>query len=199
MKNKQVCLAVFAACAWLPAAHAQLEVGGGLLDSCSQIDSLRKSGDVTGAHAKAQACLQGLEQELQSQVGGAFPTEVAGWKRTNVEQNQALGFTNVSATYEKGDTSAIVSLTGGAGGSGGGASLGGLLGGIARLGLQSGQQVRVGGLPASVQADGTIAVTLENGSFLTFMSTSFDDQESALAGLGELVNGFPVADINQML
>jgi hypothetical protein len=59
--------------------------------------------------------------------------------------------------------------------------------------------VRVAGLPATVQPDGTIAVTLEDGSFLTFSSSKFSTQETALAGLGELVNAFPVAAINKAL
>jgi hypothetical protein len=50
-----------------------------------------------------------------------------------------------------------------------------------------------------VQADGTITVTLEDGSFLMFSSSSFRSQETALAGLGDLVNAFPVADINEAL
>jgi hypothetical protein len=179
-----------------PIAFAQLEVGGGLADNCAQIDGLRKSGDVAGARAKAELCLQALDQQLQSDVGKNFPADVAGWKRTNIEQNQALGFTNISATYKKGEQTATVSLTGGTAGGGG---LGGLLGGIAKLGAQSGQQVRIGGLPGSVQTDGSITVTLENGSILSFGSASFHDQASALAGLGELVNAFPVADINKML
>ncbi len=188
--------AIVSTVAWLPNAVAQLEVGGTLLDNCAQIDALRKSGDFAAARAKAQSCLQGLDQELQSQVSELFPESVGGWRRTKIEQNQALGFNNVSATYQKAETRATVSLTGGAGGSDAN-SLGGLLGGIARMGLQAGQQVRVGGLPASVQGDGTIAVSLENGSFLTFASTAFRDQAEALAGLGDLVNGFPVAEINK--
>ena len=59
--------------------------------------------------------------------------------------------------------------------------------------------MRVAGLPATVQPDGTITVTLEDGSFLTFSSPSFSTQETALAGLGDLVNAFPVADINKAL
>jgi hypothetical protein len=196
MRIRTGLLAILPLAYWLPSASAQLEVGGSLLDNCAQIDALRKAGDYAGAHAKAQACMQGLEQEIQGAIGKSFPADVAGWKRTAIEQNQALGFNNVSATYAKGETRATVSLTGSGGGGGGG--LGGLLGGIARIGLQGGQQVRVGGLPASVQADGTIAVTLENGSFLTFVSPAFHDQTTALAGLGDLVNGFPVAEINKM-
>jgi hypothetical protein len=169
------------------AAIAQLEVGGSVLDNCSQIDPLRKAGNFTEARDKAQICLEALEQEVTGSVGKLFAMDVAGWKRTGIEQNNVLGFTNVTATYVKAESTATVALTG-TGGGGGGGGLGGLLGGFARAGLAgTGQQVRVAGLPATVQPDGTIAVTLEDGSFLTF------------AGLGELVNGFPVAEINKAL
>jgi hypothetical protein len=177
---------------------AQLEVGGSALDNCAQIDGLRKAGNFTEARDKAQVCIEALEQEIAGSVGKLFPADVAGWQRTSMEQNSALGFNNISATYVKGDASASVDLTGTGSGAGGG--LGGLLGGFARAGLAgSGQQVRVAGLPASVQTDGTITVTLENGSFLSFASSKFDSQETALAGLGDLVNAFPVAAINKAL
>jgi len=179
------------------AALAQLEVGGSALDNCAQIDALRKAGNLTEARDKAQVCLEALEQEITGSVGKLFSAEVAGWKRTNIEQENALGFSNVTATYMKGETTATVALTGTGSGGGG---LGGLLGGFARAGLAgTGQQVRVAGLPATVQPDGTITVTLEAGSFLTFSSASFSTQETALAGLGDLVNAFPVADINKAL
>ena len=178
---------------------AQLEVGGSVLDNCSQIDALRKAGDFTAARDKAAICLDALEQEITGSVGKLFSADVAGWKRTNIEQNNVLGFTNVTATYSKADTTATVALTG-TGAEGGGGGLGGLLGGFARAGLaSSGQQVLVAGLPASVQPDGMISMTLEDGSFLTFSSPSFDSQETALEGLGELVNAFPVAEINKAL
>ena len=179
------------------AVVAQLEVGGSALDNCSQIDALRKAGNLTEARDKAQICLEALEQEVTGSVGKLFSAEVAGWNRTNIQQENVLGFSNVTATYTKGETKATVALTG-TGGDGGG--LGGLLGGFARAGLAgTGQQVRVAGLPATVQPDGTITVTLEDGSFLMFSSPSFSTQETALAGLGDLVNAFPVADINKAL
>jgi hypothetical protein len=91
-----------------------------------------------------------------------------------------------------------VSLTGGEGG--GEDGLGSLLSGFARLGLEeSGREVRVAGLPGTVQPDGSITVTLEDGSFLSFVSPSFDNPDAALAGIGDLVNAFPVAEINQTL
>jgi hypothetical protein len=177
-------------------AFAQLDVGDSGLSACSQIDALSKAGNYSGAHAKAQACLQALDQKLQGEVGKLFPQAVAGWNRGALEQNTVAGFNNITTTYKKAANTATVSLT--AGNAGGGA-IGGLLGGIARMGMQTGQQVKVAGLPASVQTDGTIAVTLDSGAFLTFKSPAFSDQRSALAGLGDLVNAFPVAQINKTL
>jgi hypothetical protein len=178
----------------VPTAMAQLELSSDTASSCAEIEGLRKAGNLSEARDKANLCLQALDQELAGEVGKLFPTSVAGWTRTSMEQNQALGFTNVTAEYEKGENTTNVSLTGGASGSG----LGGLLGGFARAGIaSSGKQVRVGGLPATVQPDGSIMVTLEDGSFLSFQSPQFDDADAALAGIGDLVNAFPVADINK--
>jgi hypothetical protein len=197
MHKARYCLLAAVLFVGAPAAMGQLEVGGSALDNCAQIDALRKAGNLTEARDKAQACLEALEQEVTGSVGKLFSAAVAGWTRTNIEQNNVLGFTNVTATYTKAEATATVALTG-TGGDGGG--LGGLLGGFARAGLaSSGQPVRVAGLPATVQTDGTIAVTLEDGSFLTFSSRTFSSQDTALAGLGDLVNEFPVAAINKAL
>ena len=197
MHKAKYCMLAVALSVGAPAAMAQLEVGGSALDNCAQIDALRRAGNLTEAREKAQVCLEALEQEVTGSVGKLFAATVAGWTRTKIDQENALGFTNVTATYTKAETSATVSLTG-TGGDGGG--LGGLLGGFARAGLAStGQPVRVAGLPATVQTDGTIAVNLEDGSFLTFSSSKFNSQETALAGLGDLVNAFPVAAINKAL
>ena len=177
-------------------AFAQLDVGAAGLNACSQIDALSKAGNYSAAREKAQACLEALNQTLQGEVGKLFPQTVAGWTRGELEQNTVAGFNNITATYKKAAHSATVSLTAGSGGNG---AIGGLLGGMARLGMQAGQQVKVAGLPAAVQTDGTIAVTLDSGAFLTFKSPAFSDQRSALAGLGDLVNAFPVAQINKTL
>ncbi len=177
-------------------ANAQLDVGNNV-DACTQIDGLRKANKLTEARDAARTCLDALEQEVNGAAGKFFLPEVAGWKRTNIEQNQALGFTNITGTYAKDKNTATVSLTGG---SGGGGALGGLLGGFAKLGVQSsGKQVKVAGLPANVGPDGTITVTLKDGSFLGFSSPDFRDPDAALAGIGDLVNAFPVADINKTL
>lgn len=177
-------------------AFAQLDVGDSGLNTCSQIDGLSKAGNYSAARQKAEACLQAIDQKMQSQVGSLFPETVAGWARGNLNQNTVAGFNNISATYKKAAHSTSVSLMGG---SAGGGAIGGLLGGMARMGMQAGQQVKVAGLPASVQTDGTIAVTLDSGAFLTFKCPDFPDQKSALAGIGDLVNAFPVAQINKAL
>jgi hypothetical protein len=184
-----------------PAAYAQLEVGGSLLDSCAKIDDLQKAGKLNEARDMANQCLQGIEQKMQGQVGQYFKQDIAGWKRTSFDQNMVLGFANITAAYMKNKHSVDVSLTRGAGGNDSlGGGLGKLFGGLARAGLaSSGKPVRVAGLPATVQEDGTLVVTLEDGSFLSFKGADFSDADSALAGMGDLVNAFPVADINKTL
>jgi hypothetical protein len=177
-------------------AHAQLEITSSK-DDCGQIESLRKAGDLGGARDKAVACVEQLNQELAGSAANSFPTTVAGWKRGNIEQNQALGVNNVSTTYVKDKHTVTVSLTGGNKGTG---SVGGLLGGIAKFGIKSsGKQIKVAGLPGSVQADGSVAVTLEDGSFLGFVCPDFRTADDALAGFGDLINAFPVAEINKRL
>jgi|GEM_PF-1903310 len=180
----------------LPNAFAQLEIGGDLLESCSRIEGHRNSGNYAEARDAARLCLEGLEQELEGEIGQYFLMEVAGWRRTSFEQNKVMGFSNTSARYQKNGMSVTVSLTGGAGGAFGL----GALGGFASLAiLQSGRQVRVAGLPAVINPDGSVMVPLEDGSFLSFESSDFNDADSALSGMGDLVDAFPVADINRTL
>ncbi len=178
----------------IPAAFAQLEIGGDMLSNCSRIEGLRSTGNYAEARDAARLCLEGLEQELEGEIGRYFLMEVAGWTRVNFEQSSALGFSNTSARYQKDGNTVTVSLMGGA------AAGFGALGGLAQIGLlQSGRQVRVAGLPAIVNPNGDIMVPLEDGSILNFNSPSFNDADSSLSGMGDLVNAFPVADINRTL
>jgi len=177
-------------------AHAQLEVASSGND-CAQIESLRKAGNLGEARNKAQACIEELNNELAGSTAKLFPDTVAGWKRGNVEQNQALGVNNVSTSYAKDKHTVQVALTGGGKGAN---NVGGLLSGIAKFGIKSsGKQIKVAGLPGSIQADGSIMVTLDDGSFLGFTCPDFHNADEALAGMGDLVNAFPVADINKHL
>jgi hypothetical protein len=177
-------------------AQAQLEVASSGND-CAQIESLRKAGNLGEARNKAQACIEELNNELAGSTAKLFPDSVAGWKRGNVEQNQALGVNNVSTSYAKDKHTVQVSLTGGGKGAN---NVGGLLSGIAKFGIKSsGKQIKVAGLPGSIQADGSIMVTLDDGSFLGFTCPDFHTADEALAGMGDLVNAFPVGDINKHL
>jgi len=186
----------------VPVALAQLEVGGDLLDNCADIDALQNSGSFSEARDKARLCLEGLEQELVGEVGQYFLAQIGEWTRSSFEQNQVMGFTNISAEYEKGNTSVNVTLLGtsGGGSSAGLGDLSGLFSGIAQSAiLQGGQQVTVAGLPSTVQPDGTLTVPLEDGSLLTFESSDLGTADAALSGMGDLVNDFPVAEINAAL
>ena len=183
-------------------ALAQLEVGGDLLDSCDDIESLLDDGDFTAARDQARTCLEAIEQELSGSVSALFPAQVGNWTQTNLEQNQVMGFNNITAVYSNNNISVNVSLTGAAGGGTGSGlgGLGGLLGGIAQAAMaQSGQQVTVAGIPSTLNAEGALTVPLEDGSLLVFDSPNVNSADAALEGFGDLVNDFPVAAINDAL
>lgn len=173
-------------------AGAQLEVGGDLMDECARIQKLVEAEDYGAARRATRDCLEALEQQFEGEIAALFPQEVAGWTRSSFEQNKAMGFSNTSAGYRKGDRRVDVSMTGG--------SSMNALGSFAAMGMmQAGRQVRVAGLPAIVGNDGKILVTLENGSLLNFESTAFKTADAALEGMGDLVDAFPVAELNAAL
>lgn len=177
-------------------ATAQLEVGGDLISNCAEIEALRKKGELNQARDKARLCLDGLEQELEGAVGKHFLEQVGAWKRVGFEQANAMGFQNTTARYAKEDKTVTVSLTGGSGGRG----LGGALSGLARMGMMGGgKQVRVAGLPALVTPDGQVLVTLTDGSMLTFDCPALLTADDALAGMGDLIDAFPVKAIDETL
>ena len=180
-------------------AVAQLQVGGDALSKCSEIEGLRKQEMIPEARDAARRCLEGLEKLLEGEVGNFFLEDVAGWKRTRFEQNNALGMRSASGSYTKGNLTIKVSMIGG---SGSGAGLAGAIGGMARLGLMGGtqqQEVSVAGLPTSILPDGQMMVTLEDGTILSFQCRAFKTPEAALEGMGAFINEFPVKDINRIL
>jgi hypothetical protein len=197
--KSQLTIAALAAFA-IQGAMAQLELGGTLLENCGEIEALKNAGDFAQARDKAQLCLEGLDRELVGAIGLFFREEIGDWTRVSFEQNEVMGFNNISAVYRKGDISVNVALLGQAGGGRGavGRGLGELLGGLAQQAArqQGGRQVTVGGRPAAVAPDGTLTVSLENGSMLSFESRSFNSPDAALQGMGDLVNDFPVREIN---
>lgn len=173
-------------------AQAQLDVGGDLLDACARIEALVDDSDYAGALNEARQCLEGLEQQVQGQLAELFPAEVAGWTQESFEQSKAMGFSNTSATYGKGGNRVEVSLTGG--------SALNALSGLAAMGMmQGGKQVRVANLPATLSNDGSLLVPLEDGSLLRFESRNFSTADEALSGMGDLIDAFPVGQLNKSL
>lgn len=184
-------LPLFLLTAPLPVS-AQLEVGGSLLDACERIEDLVEDENYSEARGAARDCLEGLEQQLEGQIKTLFPQDVAGWQQTDFEQSKAMGFSSTSAEYRKGDVRVEIQLTGGS-------SLN-ALGGLAAMSMmQAGKQVKVAGLPAVIDNSGKILVRLEAGSLLNFSSRAFQDADAALAGMGDLVDAFPVAELNEAL
>jgi hypothetical protein len=103
---------------------------------------------------------------------------------------------NVTADYKKDGKRVRVSLMGG----GSGRGLGGALSGLARMGMMGGgKQVKVAGLPANVLPNGQVMVTLADGSILSFESSDFSTADEALAGMGDLIDQFPVGKIDEAL
>ena len=178
------------------AASAQLDTGDDGSKNCAQIEKLRSQKNIPGARDAAIKCLDWLERELDGEIGQYFLEEVAGWKRGRFEQNAAMGMRNASTWYEKDGKRVQVSLIGG----GSGRGLGGALGGLARMGMMGGgRQIKVAGLPANVMPNGQVMVTFSDGSMLTFESSTYKTPDDALAGMGDLIDKFPVAKIRDAL
>ena len=175
---------------------AQLETGDDSSKNCAQIEKLRLQKNIPGARDAAVKCLESLERELDGEIGQYFLEDIAGWKRGRFEQSAAMGMRNASTSYEKNGTRVQVSLIGG----GSGRGLGGALGGLARMGMMgSGRPIKVAGLPANVMPNGQVMVTFSDGSLLTFESSAYKTPDEALAGMGELIDKFPVAKIRDAL
>ena len=196
-RRSRLVLIVLLAALVLPAsASAQLDVGGSLLDACKEIEKLRLKGDIPGAKKAASDCLEGLERETDKSIGQYFLEEIAGWKRVRFEQNVAMGIRNANAEYEKDGVRVRVTFMSG----GGGRGIGSAISSFARMGIVGGgRQVTIAGLPANVLPDGTVLVTFGDDSSLNFESSAYQTAEESLAGMGDLIDKFPVADMRKEL
>jgi len=164
-------------------------------DSCGGIMRLVEKGDHKEALEEARWCVEALESVLQGSVSEHFEAEVAGWRRTDIREESAMGMSSIIGEYRKGDTTLVVTLIGG---QGSGSILGGALGGLAQMGLmQSGKRFRVQRLKASVDAQGQITVNLDDGSFISVKSPQYNTQEEALDALEPFLDAFPFAKINE--
>ena len=162
--------------------------------SCGGIMRLVEKGKHKEALEEARWCVEALEDQLQGSASGHFSAEVAGWTRVDVREESAMGMSSVVGEYRKGDKTLAVTLLGG---KGSGSILGGALGGLAQMGLmQTGKRFRVQRLKASVDAQGQIMVTLDDGSFISVKCPQYNTQEEALDGLEDFLDAFPFAEIN---
>ena len=179
------------------AASAQLQMGGGLTSHCAEIEALRAKGDLPGARVAAGKCLEGLEQELEGEIGRFIEEQIGDWKRTRFEQNAAMGMRNATFEYKKGNTRVRGNLMGG----GSGRGLGGALSGFARMGMMGGggRELKVANVPATIMPNGQFMITFADGTILTFESSQFKTPDEALAGFGDLIDQFPVAKIRDAL
>lgn len=163
-------------------------------DSCGGIMRLVDKGNHKEALEEARWCVEALESVLQGSASEHFKSEVAGWRRTDIREENAMGMASIIGEYRKGDDTLSVTLIGG---QGSGSLLGGALGGLAQMGLmQSGKRFRVQRLKASVDAQGQITVNLDDGSFISVKSPQYSSQDGALDALEPFLDAFPFAEIN---
>lgn len=162
--------------------------------SCSGIMRLVDKEKFKEALEEARWCVESLEAQLQGNTSSHFKDNVAGWKRTDVREENVMGMTSIIGEYRKGDDTLTVTLIGG---QGSGSPFGGALGGLAKMGMmQNGKRFRVQRLKASVDPQGQITVNLDDGSFITIKSPQHSRQDDALKALEPFLDAFPFADIN---
>lgn len=162
--------------------------------SCEGIMNLVDKENYKEALAEARWCVEALENSLQGSMTEFFKETVAGWKRKDVRQENAFGMGSIVGEYRKSDNTLTVTLIGG---KGSGGAFGGALGNLAMMGMmQQGKRFRVQGLKATVDNQGQITITLEDGSFITVKSPQYSRQEEALQELESFLDEFPFAQIN---
>jgi hypothetical protein len=127
-----------------------------------------------------------IEKMNSSSLTSFFPDSLAGFTGAKAEVSNALGMTNISRRYSKGEKSVNVSLTGGgpAGALGGLAGIGKM---AAMFGGEAGQDTfRLQGRTAMLRDDGgapELQVFLDSGSILTLSGDNATGAE--LRGMAE--------------
>jgi hypothetical protein len=158
--------------------------------SCKKAAELYASADLSGAIEEAKWCLDNLEQLQQAQKAGKFAPEVAGWKRGELNQQKALGFSNIDVQYTREGKTIDVSYTGGGGG--------GIASMFSQMGLAAGgaKKIRLGHYTGVVVEDGSqnqilIGLKMTPGMITLSSNNASLDEMTAFAG------ALPVAEIDQ--
>ncbi|MGB1262073.1 MAG: hypothetical protein ACPG52_04090 [Cognaticolwellia sp.] len=158
--------------------------------SCKNAAELYEDDDLTGAIEEAQWCLDLLKQEQAAKVTSIFPDSVMGFAGSELESQNAMGFSSTVRKYNKANQDITATLSGGSGG------MMNAFSSIAQLGMSSGmgQKMRIQKRTAMVMVEGNsvrIMVTLKKGGMLMFESKNVKkDQVIAFA------KAFPIAELD---
>lgn len=157
--------------------------------SCNQAAKLYESGDLAGAVEEAKWCLESLEQILQTQKADKFSPDVDGWKRGEVNQQKAMGFSNIQVLYTREGKSIDVNYTGGGGG---------MAAMFSQMGMQAGggKKIRLGRYTGMVLEDASQNQILI-GLKLTPGMINLSSSDATLDELTAFAQALPLAEIDQ--
>lgn len=158
--------------------------------ACRQAAKLYESADLSGAVEEAKWCLERLEQLQQAQKAEKFLPEVAGWKRGELNQQKAMGFSNMEVQYTRDAKSINVSYTGGGGG--------GMAAMFSQMGLAAtgAKKIRLGHYAGTVVEQGT-QIQILIGLKMTPGMITLSSNDATLEELTEFASALPVAEIDQ--
>jgi hypothetical protein len=154
---------------------------------CKQAAELYQEDDIAGAIEEAKWCLESLEQIQQSRKSDKFAKEIAGWKRGEVNQQKAMGFSIIETSYSKEGKTIEVSFNSG-GGMGAMFSQMGMAGG--------GKKIRLGRYTGMVIEEGTQNEILV-GLKMTPGMLNFATNDASMDELKAFAKAFPVKEIDQ--
>jgi hypothetical protein len=166
--------------------HAEVE--GDPAAYCKQAAELYQQDDIAGAVEEAKWCLESLELIQQSRKSDKFAKDIAGWKRGEVNQQKAMGFSIIETSYSKDGKTIDVSLNSGGGGMAAMFSQMGMAGG--------GKKVRLGGYTGMIVEEGErneILVSLK----MTPGMLNLSSNDASMDELSAFAKAFPVKEIDQ--
>jgi hypothetical protein len=155
---------------------------------CKEAAKRYEEGDIAAAIEEAKWCLEGLEQIAQGQKTDAFPVELAGWKRGQVEQHKAMGFSSIETLYSRDGKQIRVNFTSGSG------QMAAMFGQIGMAG--AGRKIRLGRYAGTIIEEGTrieVMISLKMTPGMISLETSDADMDE----MTEFAKALPVADIDQ--
>lgn len=158
--------------------------------SCKKAAELYEAADLSGALEEAKWCVENLEQLQQAQKADKFLPDVAGWKRGELNQQKAMGFSNIEVQYTRDGKTIDVNYTGGGGG--------GMAAMFSQMGLAAGgsKKIRLGHYTGMVVEDGSqnqILIGLKMTPGMITLSSS----DATLDEMTEFAGALPVSEIDQ--